>query len=998
MPLVKLNIKKNIFNNNLHDGLGKMVNPILNKEDIEASREKIRELVVKFDNNKDIYLSKDYKEEEVKVEFISPMFKALGWDVDNERNNAPQFKEVIFEETISVGNKTKNPDYTFQIGGQKIFFLEAKAPHKDLDHDRNPAYQVRRYGWSAKLDLCILTDFEEFAIYETNTKPNKNQRASIGRVKYYKYTDYVEHWEEIYSIFSKEAVMKGLFDKYVEGNEGVKKGTSRVDHEFLKEINYWRELLARNIARRNKHISLDGLNYAVQLTIDRILFFRMAEDRGIEKYKTLYNLADEKDIYQKLIDVFKVADAKYNSGLFCLTADPSKHISRDTVTEDLVIDDKVFKEIFKNLYYPESPYEFSVISPEILGIVYEQFLGSRIRLTDGHQAKIEPKPEIRKAGGVFYTPQPIVKDIIENTIGKLIKNKSLKQIEKIKIIDIACGSGSFILGAYKYLLDHYLNEYLKMKRPPSNVIYQGKDGQWRLTISEKKRILKNNIYGVDIDFLAVEVSKLTLLLQVLEDQNKDVVEQQQTLFHERVLPDLSDNIKNGNTVIETDYITADTDYEELKRIKPFNYHEEFPEVFENDGFDVIITNPPYVRQELLSKTEKDYFKSHYEVFVGTADYYVYFYERAFNLLKDGGYFGLICSNKFTRAKYGKKLRKYLLNYKIISYDDYTGKNVFKDATVDPTVMVMSKSTPNHNKILVDKEFTLNQDDFDENGWSFYSPEILDIKSKILSKGSQLKDLREINIYRGLLTGYNKAFVIDKKTKNKLIAEDKNSEKIIKPLLRGRDIKPNKITFEEQYLILTKNGININDFPAIKNHLSQFRTKLNSRTDKGEHWYNLRACNFYDDFEKPKLIYPNIASHLYTVYDKNKFYTNQKCYIVTSDVVDLRYIHSLMSSKVLNFIFKLLGSPLGSGGYDISKIFVEQLPIVFNDELEDQIVELTDKSIELNNSLSKESTSPNEKIILQKQLTAIDKQIEQLIYQLYDLNDDEIKIIEEIVGL
>ena len=501
-------------------GFDSMVNAVLNKESIDESKNIIADLVAKFDSNKDIYLSKDYKEEDIKVEFISPMFKALGWDIDNESGHAPQFKEVIFEETISVGNKTKNPDYTFQIGGQKIFFLEAKSPHRDLDNDKSPAYQVRRYGWSAKLDLCVLTDFEEFAIYETNTKPNKNQSASIGRVKYYKYTDYVDNWEEIYSIFSKEAVLKGLFDKFVEGNEGVKKGTSKVDHEFLKEINHWREILARNIALRNKDISIDGLNYAVQLTIDRILFFRMAEDRGIEKYKTLFNLADEDNIYEKLMSVFKIADAKYNSGLFCLTADPSIHLNRDTVTEDLIIDDKVFKEIFKNLYYPESPYEFSVISPEILGIVYEQFLGSTITLTDGHRARIEQKPAVRKAGGVFYTPQHIVKDIVENTVGNVIKNKSLKQIENIKIIDIACGSGSFILGAYKFLLDHYLNEYLKMKRPPVNTIYQGKDGQWRLTISEKKRILKNNIYGVDIDFLAVEVSKLTLLLQVLEDQNK----------------------------------------------------------------------------------------------------------------------------------------------------------------------------------------------------------------------------------------------------------------------------------------------------------------------------------------------------------------------------------------------------------------------------------------------------------------------------------------------
>ena len=484
----------------------------------------IIDLVESFKKNEHIYKDSNlFDEENTKTDFINPFFEALGWDVTNKKHRSPQFKDVVYEKSIKVGTKTKAPDYEFRVGGTPIFFVEAKKPSVNIETDKNPAFQIRRYGWSAKLKLCILTDFEELAVYETNIKPDKKQSASIGRVKYYHYSEYVEKWDEIASIFSKEAVLNGDFDNFAEANsDKKKKGTGEVDDEFLKEMEHWRDLLARNIALRNKDLNEDALNYAVQITIDRILFCRMAEDRGIEKYGTLLELTKKDNIYQHLMEVFKIADLKYNSGLFCLSADPARHINRDMVTEHLTIDDGVFKEIFTNLYYPNSPYEFSVISPEILGQVYEQLLGSIIRLTPSHMAKVEVKPEVKKAGGVFYTPQYIVKYIVKNTLGELLKNKTPNQVSKLKILDPACGSGSFLLVAYQELLNYHLDYYTQLEKPPKDTVYQGKDGEWRLTISEKKRILKNNIYGVDIDFLAVEVTKLSLLLKVLEDQNKGI--------------------------------------------------------------------------------------------------------------------------------------------------------------------------------------------------------------------------------------------------------------------------------------------------------------------------------------------------------------------------------------------------------------------------------------------------------------------------------------------
>jgi len=320
-------------------------------------------------------------------------------------------------------------------------------------------------------------------------------------------------------------VLQRSFDRYIEIAK-KKRGTQEVDDEFLKEIEGWREALATNIAIRNTQLSVRELNDAVQKTIDRIIFLRMCEDRGIEQYGQLLSLLERENIYPHLIKIYEKADEKYNSGLFHFKKERERSTPPDEITLKLTIDDKVLKEIIKHIYYPESPYEFSVLRPEILGNVYEQFLGKVIRLTEGHRAKVEEKPEVKKAGGVYYTPEYIVDYIVKNTVGKLCEGKTPKQIEKLHILDPACGSGSFLLGAYSYLLTYHLNYYTNRKNPKSykEQIYQRKDGQWFLTIKEKKRILLNNIYGVDIDSQAVEVTKLSLLLKVLEGESKDVYE------------------------------------------------------------------------------------------------------------------------------------------------------------------------------------------------------------------------------------------------------------------------------------------------------------------------------------------------------------------------------------------------------------------------------------------------------------------------------------------
>jgi hypothetical protein len=401
----------------------------------------ILELIERFKFNRDQYLNPAYNETQVRREFLDPFFTALGWDVDNRAGHAQQYKDVVHEDAIKVGLDARAPDYSFRIGGQRKFFVEAKKPAVNLKDDPAPAFQLRRYAWSAKLPLSVLTDFQELAVYDGSVKPSAADKPSMARTLYVPYERYDTHWDEIAEVFSKEAILRGSFDRYAESTKS-KKGTAEVDKAFLSEIELWRDALARNIALRNPALSQRELNFAVQVTIDRIIFLRICEDRGIEPYGRLQGLLAGSNSYGRLKSLFWEADQRYNSGLFHFAEERDRAGYADRLTPNLVVDDRVLKDILKRLYYPDSPYEFSVLPADILGQVYEQFLGKVIRLTAGHQAKVEDKPEVKKAGGVFYTPTYIVEHIVEHTVGRLLEGRTPKQAAELRILDPACGSGS----------------------------------------------------------------------------------------------------------------------------------------------------------------------------------------------------------------------------------------------------------------------------------------------------------------------------------------------------------------------------------------------------------------------------------------------------------------------------------------------------------------------------------------------------------------------------
>ncbi|MFH1718623.1 MAG: N-6 DNA methylase [Planctomycetota bacterium] len=1005
---------------------------------------RVAELVETFGQHIEAYRSQQYNETQVRREFIDPFFEQLGWDVTNKAGYAHAYKDVIHEDAIKIGGATKAPDYCFRIGGVRKFFLEAKKPSVDIKGDPHPAYQLRRYAWSAKLPLSILTDFEEFAVYDCRIRPKQTDRADNARIMLFSYKDYLKNWSRIAEVFSREAILKGSFDKFAAATKG-KRGTSTVDKEFLAEIEKWRNMLARIIALRNRTLSVREINFSVQRTIDRILFLRMCEDRGIETYGQLQSIISGERTYPRLCEVFEKADQKYNSGLFHFHDEPDRTEGPDELTPNIIIDDKDLKWILHSLYYPQSPYEFSVLPLEILGNVYEQFLGKVITLTTGHRANVEDKPEVKKAGGVYYTPSYIVDYIVTNTVGKLCEGKTPRQVENLRILDPACGSGSFLIGAYQYLLDWHLRFYTE-NDPAKNAkgrnpkIYEANSTRhceepgdkpvsyYRLTITEKKRILLNNIFGVDIDSQAVEVTKLSLLLKVLEGEDAQTLENQYRLFHERALPDLAANIKCGNSLIGPDFYSSchsreGGNPEELRdKINAFDWHAEFPDIFsgKNPGFDAVIGNPPYVRIQGFPREQVHYFTQRYSSAVKNFDIYVNFVEMAYSLLQSHGLLGFILPNKFFRTDYGEGLRAFLSSERAVAQVvDFKASQVFGGSTY--TCLLFLSRNPVEEAFYAESEGSpsaldgisfarISASSLGRGSWSFRSGKAETLLLKIRQGGVRLLDV-PADMSRGSSTGADAAFILEDDSfsieaevlRTPLFASDfgryvfslSHTQRIIFPY----DAKSGDYSLYSESDLRTR-------FPNAFRYLSANRRVLEKRKQY-KTWFSFSAPRNLELHDRACIAVPLLARQgsfalipaqlrgTLCPMASGGFTIN----LPAGACVCAEYLLGLLNSRLLYWTLEQTSNIFRGGWITCTKQYFGELPIRIPDttkhrekDLCDRMISLVQQMLDLHKKLATAKV-PGDKTRIQRQIDASDKQIDQLVYALYGLTEEEIKIVE-----
>lgn len=997
---------------------------------IQDIKSKIHALVQKYEQGKDVYRTSRFNETQVRNEFLDPLFEILGWDIRNNAGKNTNEREVLLEEPLkaNAASHTKKPDYTFRLFGERKFFLEAKKPCVRIEREDDPAKQVRRYGFTAGLKISVLSNFEHLYIYDTSYPVEQNDTRVKAIVREYKYTDYEDAAEELWKYLGKESVYSGHFDEVwseIEANVNHK----TVDELFLQQINDWRLMLGKEILHSNPEIEMEELGDVVQSYINKILFLRVCEDRNIETYQTLLEIADHNS-HQELIAKFKAADIRYNSGLF-------KEKLSDEVIGNV---SSSFWSIIRELYFPQSPYSFAVLSSDILGKIYEIFLSKRLAIVDG-RLRIVNKPE-NEDRDIVTTPNFIVREILSQTMKDNIAHLSDEQILSLKCADIACGSGAFLLETFQLLCDDLVDFYMLNDR---SKLIQTNINTYRLKFEIKRNVLTNCIYGVDKDFNAVEACKFGLLLKLLEGEDDSTI----ASFHP-VLPNLDENIFYGNSLLES----SDVPNNQVEDINPFDFGEL--------KFDYIVGNPPYMKTEdikVFTPKEHKLYPKRYKSAYKQYDKYFLFIERAYKLLKKDGAMGYIVPSKFMKVGAGKELRNYISSNKSVkAITSFGAHQVFSDkSTYSCIVVLQNKENESFKYSEVDSlakwkvrdltSFSENERDtsrLGEETWVLCSDILQSILNHISVQSASLCEIvGDDYIFNGIQTSANKVYIFQPESEDRQYYYFKYNKqlyqiekKVTKPYFKTasgedtlntyRTFKPNaRVIFpykrrtDGKLDVIKLNTIQ-QKYPYFYNYLIAIKSELD-RPDRdikptpttANEWHrygrhqSLEACEIAE-----KIIVGVLAQENKYAVDTNGTLVSSGgtagyCLvsIPTDSQYSIYYIQAILGSIQGEWLASLYGEIFRGGFIARGTKVLKQIPIRtidFNKPADvaahDEIVERQKTLISLGDKIAIAGNNARRLTPLKRQFEVLKAEQQQAINDLYGMSEEEVLLIPKIKEL
>jgi len=985
----------------------------------------IQTLIDKYLLSKDIYETPLYDETSTRIDFLNKLFEIFGWDVDNQKLLPENLREVIHEASVKVEEdeviKKKKPDYMFQIQGRSVFFVEAKKPSVDISNSQKSVFQLRRYGWSAGMEYSILTNFKEMAIYDCKVKPNATDDIHVARIAKFNFTEYVDKLDSISYYLKKDIVEENKFDL------SNSREFSSFDSYFLNQIKSWRLSLAQNIKKNNDIVDIEDFNVFIQRLINKILFLRICEDTNLEDYEQLQKLNN----ISELEGLFANADKKYNSGIFHLLDENSYTVDFD-----------IIKKIFNDLYYPLSPYDFSVIPPSILAKVYDVFLSERFEFIN-KDIELVTKHEVVDFLGAVSTPKDIA-DLIVKESFQIRSQESEITLKDFKVADICCGSGVFLLSAYEYLQNYVYEDAIKNPKQSvkAGILVQENDS-YKLSFNVKKELLTDTIYGVDIDLSAVEVCKFSLLLSCLRDISFTEFSQ---IRQEALLPNLDDNIKFGNSLVDDKFYDYYSDsgssaniIDVIGNISPFDFNTEFGEGVK---FDLLIGNPPYTRTQTLSKyspIEYNYYKSDFSYYksskISSLDKYHLFVERGLYLLKDNsGVLGYIIPNRFIKEKNQSKFRNILFEErcvnKIINYNEI---QLFPNVSAYSCLVFLTSkkniqteyiSLSLKQQIPINEQIKLsvfyNTKSLTDKPWQLFSEsnrQLLENTSDT-DKFCNLEDL--VNISVGLQTSLDKVFIIEATSSDDDYYYFSNNgvnykieKEIVKPAIykltiqKYKKIKSNRIIIIPYKKVDSKMQlIDIDElktkYPECYKYLSKFKKELKERNiqplkDINKEWYKYGRQQSISNFnEGEMLIWSVLTLKSNFVYSKQPIlftgggqgpYYGLKS---KNDEYSVKYIQAILNSPFISNLIEESSVYYEGGYYSAGKQYLEKIPIrkidfnlVEEINIYDTILNTIEELEAFSESLEKTS-SASKKINIERQIAFKEKKLNSLIETLYGI--------------
>lgn len=857
--------------------------------------DKLIELAARFESDSVDMRRRSYDEATLRLEYLDPMFSALGWNVWNSPVQPLHLRDVIVENRTDMRDGPGKVDYVFRTNGLERWICEAKRP---FDSVNRHYFQIQNYTYSMRLWLGVLSDFEHFIVFVVGARPSKEHPFSPVPGWRIHYTQYETFAGRIWDLLSKEAVESGSIEKFIQGLGKVRTTarqgwlikpdrTKTVDVVFLKFLEDQRVALARDIVKRNPHISWQGplLADCLQVIFDRLLFQRVSEDRNIdigtplskslENWEARGKIAGQ--LWPALIANFKHLSATFNGGIY--GSNPREPHLIDT----LKVSDSLLADFIEEIAGDSSEWLFGTMPLWLLGSVYERFLGSEVDAS----GNVEKKAHARKAGGVYYTPEPVVREVVNLTIGPLLQGRSPKDVQKLKIIDPSCGSGSFLLAVYNRILQHCLDWFAAHPddRNPKDVFENG--GTFYLTTAFKRRLLKACIFGVDVDRVAVQVAQMSLCLRVLEDETQEALTKEKTLFpKETFLPDLDENIVHANSLIP---VTAFPEYFDVKYLASCNAVDWSilrSKTQSKRGFDAVVGNPPWGAD--LDDTASDYLRqAHRATLVRMPDTYIYFTHLAIEvLLRREGIMGLVLPGTLLNQADAAALRRYLLVNGVEAIADL-GQGVFQGALNTTCIVVARKGGSATNTVKtcdaknVAPEFrdsmTLNWQEVDREVWeetvksdpaaTFFSSNLDHAKALSAARTSigRLADLiDEFGIQRGVTPDVAEGHILTPQQAKAAKIEPE----VLRGTLRGEDLKAFMPATANMRLIYTTSHMDAKKIPNAIKYLAKFKEKITCKeVAAGKHeWWRLHRPRDPAIFNRPKIIGLTTTRNIELVWD------------------------------------------------------------------------------------------------------------------------------------